>query len=152
MKKFEYLLVGAFAAVGATVIEIILDSLRLEVKVINSEVLFLVLFVFIEELAKFLVIWIKINFLDKLEIILGQCLWIGLGFGLLEFGLLSLNGSAIYSGNTLAIAAVLVIHIATTLLIGLMLARLKNNGYYSALAITPALVLHLAFNYWIFIR
>lgn len=148
MAKFEYFLIGAFAAIGALLLEIIIDTLGYQFGFLDWELSFLVAFALIEELAKFIVIQKKIDFNISLKTTLANCFCIGLGFGLLELGILLLNEEVFYTGNTPAIIAVILVHIATTLLTGLTLTKLKNNGYGAVLAVIPATLLHLAFNYW----
>lgn len=153
MKRFEYFLVGVFAALGAVIVEIVIDVLRDPLSLVRTkELTFVALFVLVEELAKFTVIRKKIDFANPLNTLLSHCFWIGLGFGLLELGIIFLNERAAYAGNTLSIIAVILVHIITTLLTGLTLSKLKFNGYYAVLAIIPALVVHLTFNYWILQR
>lgn len=151
MKNFEYLLAGIFAALGAVIIEIIIDAFRGPFGLLeNWELTFLAVFVLVEEWAKFFVIRRKINFQGTSREILGGSFWIGSGFGLLELGVLLLDGREILSGNIPAILAVITLHIATAMMIGLSLARLKNKGYGAVLAVIPAIAVHLAFNYWTF--
>lgn len=152
MKRFEYFLIGIFAAIGALLLEIILDTIGYQFNILNWELSFLAVFVIIEELAKFIVIHKKIDFNNSLDKIIGNCFWIGLGFGFLELGILLLNKETVYAGNTPAIITVIIIHILTALLTGLALTKLRFNGYYAVLAVVPALIIHLIFNYWVLIR
>ena len=149
MKILEYFLVGAFAALGAVIVEIIIDAFREPFGLLkNWELTFLFVFVLVEELAKLIVIRRKIDFQNALNTILINCFWIGLGFGLLELGIFLMNESVLSAGNTPAITAVILVHIFTTLLTGLTLAQSKFNGSAAVLAFVPALIVHLAFNYW----
>jgi hypothetical protein len=152
MKKFEYFLVGAFTAFGALFLELTLDALFFESRIINLEIFLLVAFVVIEELAKLIAIWKKVDLLTSWRSVLQGCFWIGLGFGILELGILSLNKNAILLGNIFPLGAVLLVHITTTILTGAFLLKFKESEHLSVLAITPAILLHLAFNYWIFTR
>lgn len=152
MRKFEYFLVGVFAAIGALLLEIIFDSVFSQFGILESSLIALASFVVIEELAKFIVIRRKIELQSSATLVLGRCFWIGLGFGLSELGIILLNERAVYVGNTLAIMAVILVHVLTTLLTGLTLVRLRTTSYYGLLAILPALILHLTFNYWVLQR
>lgn len=152
MKALEFFLVGAFAAIGALLLEIIIDSLGYQFGVLDWDLSFLAAFALIEELAKFIVIRKKIDFSISLKTAFANCFWIGLGFGFLELGILLLNENTLYAGNTQAIMTVILVHVITTLLICLTLAKLKFNGYYAVLAVVPALIVHLAFNYWVLVR
>lgn len=151
-EQFKYLSVGIFAAIGALVLEIIMDFFNYQFEFSDWTIFSLIIFVFIEEAAKFLAIWKKINFQDPPKIILVNCAWIGLGFGLLEFGILLLSGDEILSGNIVAILSVILLHILTAMATGFFLATLKNKGRFAILAVIPALFTHLAFNLWIFVR
>lgn len=145
-----YFLAGVFAALGALLLEIILDFLNFQFNFSDWALYSLIIYAVIEELAKYFAIRRKINLADQLKSVLYGCFWLGLGFGLLELGILSLNKNAIYAGNIASIIAVLLVHLATVLLTGLFLAKLNHKGRYAFLAILPALMLHLAFNYSIY--
>lgn len=150
MEQFKHLLAGIFAALGALILEIVLDFLNYQFAFSDWTMFSLIIFVIIEESAKFFAIRKKMVLQDPLKIILGNCAWIGLGFGLLEFGVLLLNGNELLSGNIAAILSVILLHILTAMMTGSFLAMLKNKGYSGALAFVPSLIAHLAFNYWIF--
>jgi hypothetical protein len=151
MKKFEYFLVGVFAALGALLLEIILDSLRNPLGLLgNWELFFLAIFVLVEESAKFIVILKKISLADSVSRIILHCLWIGAGFGILELSILFSSQTITYTQNILPILSLLLVHILTTALIGLALIKFNTRSHLRALAILPALLLHLAFNYWVF--
>lgn len=149
MKNFEYFLAGIFAALGALLLEIILDFSNFQFNFSDWAFYSVAIYAVVEESAKFFAIRRKIILADQLKSVLYDCFWLGLGFGLLELGISALNKNAIYAGNIAAILAVILVHIATSLLTGLFLVKLKTKGYLLVLAVIPSLILHLAFNYWV---
>lgn len=153
MRQLESFLWGIISALGALffqlLIFIILSFFVANDSQISYEHItlipgFIVLFAFIEELFKYLIIWKKVETYSLEKGFIINSLFVGLGFAMLEFLLLKNMGNL---PETQILMELAVIHIGTSGLMGFMVAIKNPNKVFSSLYILSfATLFHASYN------
>ncbi|MEI7621387.1 MAG: PrsW family glutamic-type intramembrane protease [Candidatus Moraniibacteriota bacterium] len=154
MSKLEAFLLGILGACGALVLQfvffllfsVLLDPLG---KLSFADFFSLPLFIFatalIEELFKYLLLAKKISHLSSPATILPSAILLGVGFFSFEFILISSNQPSI---NLQANFGIALLHLATSVLIGFLLAfkKFTQQKYLGLLGLLIAIGFHFLYN------
>ncbi|HCP08902.1 MAG TPA: hypothetical protein DIT25_03850 [Candidatus Moranbacteria bacterium] len=145
-ENINLLFFGAIAALGALFIELLLNF-ALPGETDLSEINFLlIMFVLIEELAKFSIIYKISDPAISCRQMFKNSFLIGLGFALMEISLLYL-GDIVSRENILpALIGILSVHISTSLFLGFFIYKQTRLGLTAPGIILFTTILHLAYN------
>jgi hypothetical protein len=147
--KIKLFFFGVIAAFGALLIEMIASIIfPKEIAFLFQQITFLlIIFVIIEELFKFALIWkASFAFQNAKDFFVGSYL-IGLGFSLTEIILAGVSAASGKSFAWLPLLGIFIVHTATCVFWGLAIFK-KKRGTKIAIALTlfVTVILHLAYN------
>jgi hypothetical protein len=147
--KIKLFFFGVIAAFGSLFFELAVSIFfpKETAFLFNQITFLLVIFVIIEELIKFFVIWKSISsFQNARDFFLGACL-IGLGFSFTELIFASFNFTAGQHLVWLPFLGIFVVHTSTCVLLGYgVYLRKRSTMVALLLPILIAFLLHLAYN------
>jgi hypothetical protein len=147
--KIKLFFFGAIAAFGSLFFELAVSIFfpKETAFLFNQITFLLILFVIIEELIKFFVIWKATSSFQAARDFFGVACLIGFGFSLTEIILASLNSAAGQHANWLPLLGIFIVHTSTCVLLGYGIYLKKRSAIITPLLfLLTAFLLHLTYN------